>query len=169
MKGLSKTIRRRRQEGRTDYNARLYLLQSDKPRLIIRKTNRYIVAQIVKSDVAQDKVLFTVTSKELLAHGWPEKLNGSLKSLVAAYLTGMLLANKAKNINEAIIDIGLQRNVKKGRLYALVRGASDAGLNIPYGKEVAPDDDRLESNEKTREILTKLKAKLNNGRKGNKE
>ena len=62
-----KTVRRRRQEGKTDYKARLALLISEKPRLIVRKTNRYVIAQIVRTEIAQDKVVVGTTSKVLLA------------------------------------------------------------------------------------------------------
>ena len=64
---MRRTFRRRRKEQKTDYRARLALLKSQKPRLIIRKTNRAIIAQIVVSEGAQDKVLITVTSRDLLA------------------------------------------------------------------------------------------------------
>ncbi len=60
-----KTQRRRRLETKTDYKARLALLKSEKPRLVIRKSNRYILAQIVLSEIAQDKILFRVSSKDL--------------------------------------------------------------------------------------------------------
>ena len=61
-----KTLKRRRHEARTDYRIRLALLKSEKPRLVVRKTNRYIIAQIVESDIAQDKIIVGLTSKSLL-------------------------------------------------------------------------------------------------------
>jgi len=89
-----KTLRRRRKEAKTDYKARLNLLKSNKPRLVIRKTNRYIIAQIVESNLAQDKVIADFSSQDLLEKGWPKEKAGSLKSLQAAYLTGFGLVKK---------------------------------------------------------------------------
>src|SRR3989338_8341156 len=114
-----RTVRRRRLQQKTDYKSRLSLLGSEKKRLVIRKTNRYVISQIVESHIAQDKVLFGLSSKDLLSHGWPEKLKGSLKSLPASYLTGYLLGKMAKErkISEVILDIGMHRNVHKSRIY----------------------------------------------------
>ncbi len=107
-----KVPKRRRREGKTDYRARIALLKSGKPRVVVRKTNRYIIAQLVKSKEAQDSVAIGVTSKHLLKYGWPQELSGSLKSIPASYLTGYLLGKKMLKINEskAILDIGLARS-----------------------------------------------------------
>src|SRR3989344_2115940 len=96
MQGIRRTIKRRRLECKTDYKSRFGLLKSGKMRLVVRKTNRYILLQIVQSEGAQDKVMINLSSKELLEKGWPKSLEGSLKSLAAAYLAGMLLAEKSK-------------------------------------------------------------------------
>lgn len=158
MKGIQRTIRRRRHEGKTDYKARLAMLKSGKSRLVIRKTNRYIIAQIVTTDLAQDKVIVNVNSKDLLESGWPKELSGSLKGKVAAYLTGKLIASKAKSkVKETILDLGMQRNVSKSRLYAVVKGAIDGGLKIPCGEKVLPTEEELKSNEKTAGLLNKVK------------
>ena len=61
---MMRTIRRRRNQAKTDYKARLAFLKSEKPRLVVRKSNKYILAQIVSSDIAQDKVLLTISSKD---------------------------------------------------------------------------------------------------------
>lgn len=162
-----KLPRRRRLESKTDYKTRLSLLESSKPRLVIRKTNRYIISQIVISKNAQDEVVIGLTSKELLNKGWPKNLQGSLKSREAAYLLGLLIGKLAseKNIKEAILDLGIQRNIKKGRIYSLLKGVIDAGLNIPHSKEVLPSEEQLTSNQKLRPIYLKLKEELYHGRK----
>lgn len=158
---MAKSIRQRRHECKTDYKARLNLLKSEKPRLVVRKTNRYVIAQIVISELAQDKVLFGVTSKALLSKGWPKEMEGSLKSLPAAYLTGMLLGHMAKSkVKEAILDIGMYRNVKKSRIYAVVKGVIAAGLHIPHDPVALPSDEQLKANEKTAQILTKLSSSM---------
>jgi len=154
-----KTIRRRRKAAKTDYKARLALLKSEKPRLVIRKTNRYIIAQLVESNIAQDKVTASATSKELLAKNWPKEMEGSLKSLPAAYLTGYLLVKKIKNIPEAaILDMGMQRNVHGGRIFAALNGAVDAGLNIAHDEESFPSAERLNANKKIK--INEIKGKL---------
>jgi len=132
---------RRKREGRTDYKKRLKLLKSEKPRLVIRKSLSQIVAQIVEYGPEGDKVVATVVSKSLGKFGW----SLSKTSVPSAYLTGLLLAKKvgAKNIKEAIVDIGLNTSVKGSRFYAAVKGALDGGLNIPHSADVLPSDDRI--------------------------
>lgn len=156
-----KTLKRRRMEGKTDYLSRLELLKSEKPRLVIRKTNRYIIAQIVTSDLAQDKVVVSAVSRDLLEKGWPKELSGSLKSLPASYLTGLLLGKKAKEkkITEAIVDLGLHRNIQKSRIYAVVKGVIDAGIKVPHSPEALPDIAKI-TNEKVKNAFEKLKTSL---------
>jgi large subunit ribosomal protein L18 len=160
MNKVSKTIRRRRKEGKTDYKARLGLLKSEKPRVVFRKTNRYILGQIIISDVAQDKVLIGVSSKELLALGWPEKQKGSLKNLLAAYLTGYLLGKKSKMIKEGIFDFGLYRNIHKSKIYSFLKGVIDSGFLIPHGDIALPDENFINKNEKTAKLINEIKEKI---------
>jgi len=156
-----KTIRRRRRQAKTDYKARLALIKSEKPRIIIRKTNRYILAQLVQTEIAQDKVITQITSKDLLAKGWPKEKAGSLKSIPAAYLTGLLLGNKIKgDVKEAILDMGLQRNMHKSRIYACLKGLIDAGINIPHNEAALPNDEELKKNEELAKILDKVKEEI---------
>ena len=155
-----KTVRRRRLEAKTDYKARLALLKSEKPRIVIRKTNHYIIIQIVKSEIAQDKVLTGNTSKVLLSEGLPPEFSGSLKSLGAAYLTGFLVGKQALKlgINEAILDAGMNINVKNSRIYAALKGAVDAGLKIPHDEKVLPPMENIKS-EKISKIFDKIVKK----------
>ncbi|MEI6731195.1 MAG: 50S ribosomal protein L18 [archaeon] len=156
-----RSIRRRRLESRTDYKARLSLLKSEKVRLVIRKSNRYLTAQLVSTDIAQDKVLTGVTSRDLLDHGWPKELFGSLKSLAAAYLTGKLLAKKsAGKTKEAILDMGMNRNVKKSRIYAVLAGAIAGGVKVICDSTILPTEADLIKNEKTAKIFAKLNKEL---------
>ena len=152
-----KTPRRRRLEAKTDYKARLALLKSEKPRIVIRKTNHYIIIQIVKSEIAQDKVLVGNTSKILLSQGLPPELSGSLKSLGAAYLTGFLIGKQALKlgIKEAILDAGMNRNIKNSRIYAALKGALDAGLNVPHNPDILPQMENIKS-EKISKIFDKI-------------
>jgi len=139
-----KTVKRRRLEKKTDYKTRLELLKSGKTRLVVRKTNKYIVAQLVSSNVAQDNVEMGVTSIILLSKGWPKDKKGSLKNKAAAYLTGYLLAKGSKT-KEAILDIGMHRNIQKSRVYALVKGAIDGGLKIPHSSSSLPNIEEIKS------------------------
>ncbi|MGV8142545.1 MAG: 50S ribosomal protein L18 [Candidatus Pacearchaeota archaeon] len=159
MDGIQRTVRRRRYESKTDYKARLHLLTSGKPRVVFRKTNRYLLAQIVTSEIAQDKVLCNASTKDLLAHGWPDKLKGSLKSLPAAYLLGHLLAKKSKE-QAGILDIGLIRHVPKSRVYAFVKGMRDAGFDLPCKEDVLPDETQMNKKPETAKLINQLKGKL---------
>lgn len=137
-----KILKRRRRERKTDYNLRMGLLKSELPRIVIRKTNKYFVVQIVESEEAQDKAIIGVTSKELLKYGWDEKDKGSLKSIPAGYLTGYLLAKKVKK-GKYIIDMGMYRNHSGGRIYAVIKGLIDGGLEIPSNEKVFPNEASL--------------------------
>jgi len=88
---------RRRREGFTDYRQRHKLITQDKNkygspkyRLVVRITNRYVIAQIIYAEIDGDKVLAAATSKELEKHG----LKVGLKNFSAAYATGLLLARR---------------------------------------------------------------------------
>ncbi|MCD6371343.1 MAG: 50S ribosomal protein L18 [Candidatus Aenigmarchaeota archaeon] len=141
---LSPTFRmplKRRKLGKTNYRKRLKLLLSKKPRLVVRKTNRYIIAQIIEYDEKGDRTVASVLSKELLKFGWIY----SFKNTPAAYLTGLLIGKKAleKGIKEAVLDIGLHSPSKGARVFAVAKGAIDAGLRIPVSEEVFPSEDRI--------------------------
>jgi large subunit ribosomal protein L18 len=159
-----RTIKRRRLEGKTDYKARLDLLKSGKPRLVVRKSNRYIIAQLVQSDIAQDKVVAGISSKALLSKGWPNELSGSLKNLSAAYLTGFMLGKLALNakIKDAILDAGMYRNIKNSRIYSVLKGAVDAGMDIPHNDDVLPPMEMIK-NEKMSKIFDKIIKEKQNG------
>ena len=156
-----KTQRRRRKEGKTDYKSRFNLLKSGKTRLVVRKTNRYIIAQVVESDIAQDRIIITLTSKELLTKGWPKEKTGSLKNLAAAYLTGYLLAKSPKLASKSLIlDTGLHRNIPSSRVYAVLKGALDAGLQIPHSEESLPTLEKIKSIKSTSGIFERIKEAI---------
>ncbi len=161
-----KTLRRRKREGKTDYRQRIGLLKSGLPRVVVRKTNSYIVIQYVKSQEAKDSVVYGTTSKELLKYGWPGDSTGSLKSLPAAYLTGYLagkmILSKEKKA-KAVLDIGLHKNISGGRIYSALKGLVDAGIDIVYDKKIFPDEERITGkhlNEKLHEIFSKVKQNI---------
>ena len=137
-----RTQKRRRRENKTDYKARRILLVSGLPRIVVRRTNKYFILQAVESHEAQDKVITTMTSKELLKNGWNEKKSGSLKSIAAGYLAGILMAKKLGK-GKYIVDLGMARTEKGGRVFAVVKGLIDGGLDIPANDKVFPKEDRL--------------------------
>jgi len=137
--------KRRRRENKTDYSRRIKILKSLKPRIIFRKTNKYIIAQYVVSDAAQDKVIINSNSKKLLNYGWPEKASGSLKSLPASYLTGYLIGKQiiSSNLENPVVDTGMTRILHKSKVFAFLKGLIDSGIKMECKKEAFPDDKRL--------------------------
>ena len=132
---------KRRREGKTDYGARLKLIGLDKHRLVIRVTGNHTIAQIVDIELSGDQTLISAHSKELKKMGWL----GSGKNISAAYLTGYLCGKKAikEKIEGAVLDMGLQSSTKGSRVYATLKGALDAGLEIPHKDVILPDEDRI--------------------------
>jgi len=132
---------RRKREGRTNYKKRLTLLISGTHRIVIRKTNKNMIVQVVDYAEKGDKVVVTASSIELKKHGWIHATG----NLPAAYLTGMLAARKSlkSNVKVAIVDLGLQIPSKGSRLFAAVKGAIDAGLDVKCSDEAFPKDERI--------------------------
>ncbi|NQU79822.1 50S ribosomal protein L18 [Candidatus Woesearchaeota archaeon] len=158
--GKTRTVKyRRKRESKTNYKKRLALIKSGKDRLVIRKSLNIITVQIVRYNPDGDKVLLTSTSKDLHKLGW--KLHKA--NLPSAYLTGLLLGTKAKakGIEEAVIDLGLQIPIRGGRLFAALRGAIDSGLKITHSVEALPSDERISGKhiEEFAKILKEDKAR----------
>ncbi|MFC1690956.1 50S ribosomal protein L18 [Nanoarchaeota archaeon] len=136
------TVRQRRKRaGKTDYKKRLSILKGSLPRLVVRKSLKNILVQLIDYSASGDKVKACARSTELNKYGWPV----SKSNLSSAYLTGLLLAKKAQNsgIKKALLDIGLQRGTVGSRLFAALKGAIDGGLEIPHGEEVLPSEERI--------------------------
>jgi large subunit ribosomal protein L18 len=70
---------------------------------------------------------------------------GSGKNTSAAYLTGFLLGKKAlkAGITAAVLDIGIKSSTKGARIFAALKGAVDAGLKVPHGDVILPQEDRI--------------------------
>lgn len=132
---------RRKKEGKTNYRKRLKMLKSNKLRLVVRKSLNNISAQIVEYHPKGDKIIKYAHSTELKKFGWKQN-RGNLPS---AYLVGLLIGKKAKEngIKEAIADIGLNKTVKGSRIYTLLKGALDGGLNIPCSPDILPKNERI--------------------------
>jgi len=158
---------KRRREGKTDYRARRRLVAQDKNkynarkfRLVVRFTNKDIIAQIVFSEISGDKVMRCAYAHELPRYG----LDIGLTNYAAAYCVGLLVARrhlKALNMDElykgkltvdgeqynviteeieedqrnpfkAILDVGLVATTTGARVFAAMKGAVDGGLNVPH-------------------------------------
>lgn len=133
---------RRRREGKTDYRQRLTLLRSGKVRAVVRKSLSGTLVQLVEYTEKGDRVLTQASYNDLRKLGWKH----SLKDTTASYLVGLLAGVRAKKIDleEAILDIGLQEPKKGTRVFAALKGLLDAGLEVPHGDEVLPSDERIE-------------------------
>lgn len=152
--------KKRRQEMKTNYSKRRKLLEGRKPRIVIRKSNKYVTIQYIESRIAQDKVVHSINSKILVNYGWPEAKMGSLKSLGAAYLTGLIFGKTLKaEKTEVILDTGLIRSTKGSRVYAALKGIVESGVEIAYNEEVFPSDERLKS-ENIKDFFDKVKTKI---------
>ena len=132
---------RRRREGKTNYRKRLRLLLSGKPRMVVRKSNRYIRAQLILAAPEGDKTVADANSAELAKFSW----EFSKKNTPAAYLTGLLLGKRAlrKGFKHAILDMGLHTPSQGCRIYAALKGAVDAGLEVPHDPSVFPAEERI--------------------------
>ncbi|CDW60565.1 Ribosomal L18p and Ribosomal L18 c domain contain ing protein [Trichuris trichiura] len=155
---------RRRRQGKTDYRARRYLVVQDKNkyntpkyRLVVRITNKDVVAQIAYAKVGGDVVLTSAYSHELPKYG----VKVGLTNYAAAYCTGLLLARRhlkkrnldsvCKGVEEAtgkdynveseegqqgafrcFLDVGLARTTTGSRVFGVMKGAVDGGLDIPH-------------------------------------
>ena len=132
---------RRRREGKTDYSARFKLANLERPRLVVRISNANVIVQVIKINLGGDETIVSAHSNELRNMGW---LAGK-KNISAAYLTAYLCAKKALNngVESAILDIGLKSPIKGSKIFAALKGAVDAGLDIPYGESVIPEESRI--------------------------
>jgi len=180
---------KRRRQGKTDYYARKRLItqaknkyNAPKYRLVVRFTNKDIVAQIVTSEISGDKVFMAAYAHELKAYG----ITHGLTNWSAAYATGLLLARRVLkkleldqaftgveeadgeyNITEAaevdgeerrpfkvFLDVGLTRTSTGARVFGAMKGASDGGLYVPHSENRFPGFD-IESKELDAETLRK--------------
>lgn len=132
---------RRRREKKTDYAARRILATSEYPRFVVRISNKGIVVQVTKSEIEGDFVLAGASSHELKGYGW----KASAKNIPAAYLIGYIAGKKAlaEGIEVANLDMGLRRVTTGNKIFAVVQGANDAGLEIPVDSDVVPSPETL--------------------------
>jgi len=132
---------------------------SPKYRLVVRLTNRDVICQIAYAKLTGDAILAAAYSHELPRYGLPV----GLTNYAACYATGLLLGRRLlKKLNldtqyegkvtadgelfsveevkdgprpfRALLDVGLARTSTGARLFAALKGALDAGLNVPHSE-----------------------------------
>jgi large subunit ribosomal protein L18 len=163
---------RRRREGKTDYHARRRMVSSGRPRLVIRITDTRVIVQIMQALPQGDRTIAAADSRQLTALGW----HGGAKNLPAAYLTGYLTARQAvqAGVSSAVTDLGLIQPIKGSRVFGAIKGAIDAGLQVPCTKEMLPEEKRIRGDhiaayvkdlsKKDPEALKRQFGKLSKGR-----
>lgn len=123
----------------TDYRKRLRLVKGKIPRLVIRKSNKQILLQLILASEGGDRTLLTVRSSELSRFGY----EGDKKNLSAAYLTGLLFGKRVKGREELILDTGMHSPTKRSRIFAAVKGVRDCGIDVRCDESMLPQDIRI--------------------------
>ena len=133
---------RRRKEGKTNYRLRKPLVLSQAPRLVVRVTLKHAIVQVIEAEAIGDKVLVSAHSRELAKiYGWM----GNCGNIPSAYLTGLLCGFKAlaTGVDKVNLDIGLNIPSKGNRVFTAMKGVVDAGVEVPHGEEILPNQDRV--------------------------
>lgn len=132
---------KRKRQGKTNYVRRLGLLVSRQPRLVIRKSLRGVIVQIISYHQDGDRILASSYTRDLKKYG----VSSLTSNIPLAYLTGLLCGVRAKKagVTNAIVDLGLQKSHPQGKLYAVVKGLIDAGITVPCDESVLPSEERI--------------------------
>jgi large subunit ribosomal protein L18 len=134
---------RRRREKKTDYVTRRILATSDHPRFVVRTSDRSILVQVTRAEIEGDYVLAQASSQDLSkAYGW----NASGKNTPAAYLIGYIAGRRAieAGVKHANLDMGLKKSSTGNKVFAVVKGATDAGLEVPCDSDIIPPPERID-------------------------
>jgi len=161
---------KRRREGKTDFYARKRLVAQDKTkynspkyRLVVRFTNKDVIAQIIYATLQSDIVLAAAYAHELPRFGLKVKHS---KDYAAAYATGLLLARRVLTklglatqyvgqekpdgahyiVEESgerrpllvLLDVGLHCTSTGARVFGTMKGAADGGLEVPHNTRRFP-------------------------------
>ena len=124
---------------KTNYRKRQALLISKQDFVTIKISNQNVIAQVLKPEIQGDIVRVSTHSRELRRFGW----KGSLNSLPACFLVGLVLGRKAleKGVDKAVLYIG--NKPFTSRIAACMKGIVQAGINIPISSESYPTEHRL--------------------------
>jgi large subunit ribosomal protein L18 len=147
-------IFRRRREGKTNYRRRRKAVLAKRPLLYVFTSGKNTSIQVISPRPVGDRVLVSANSRELIQYGW----KSSRRSVPGAYLTGLLLGERAKaaGVKEAILYTNVGAYHSGGRTAAAVKGIVDAGFGIPVGEESLPKPDRV-SGKHVAEFAAKLR------------
>lgn len=139
---------------------------SAKYRLVVRISNKDITAQIVAAKIQGDVVICQANAHELPRFG----VKLGLTNYAAAYCTGLLLARRVLkqlkldktyegqrevdgeqfNVEDeddqpgalrAYLDVGLARTSTGARIFGVMKGACDGGVDIPHSTKRFPGYD----------------------------
>ena len=141
MKSTFNVFYRRKREGKTDYLKRIRLLKMGKPRLVVRRSLKNVIVQLIEYNDKGDKVILSFHTNELKKFGW----KGARRNLTSAYFVGLLagINAKKKGFKGTFLDIGLYKAVKGSLVFAALKGALDGGLNIPHSEDIFSSEERL--------------------------
>ncbi len=153
------TILRRLRQEKTNYKKRKLMLMSRQDFVTVQISNENTLVQVHKPEMTGDKVIASAHSRFLIAKGW----KGSRKNVPAAYLTGYLAGKKALSggTKQVILYSGTRRYTQ--RMAAALKGAIDAGLQIPADRETLPADERITGQHlKVKNDVAKIKSSIDN-------
>ncbi|KAF7493711.1 60S ribosomal protein L5 [Sarcoptes scabiei] len=137
-----------------------------KYRLIVRFSNKDIICQVAYAKIEGDQIVCSAYAHELPRYG----VKVGLTNYAAAYCTGLLLARRllqkfnldkiyqgaesvtgehftVENIDDkpnsfrAYLDVGLARTTTGARIFGVMKGAADGGLDIPHSTKRFPGYD----------------------------
>jgi len=149
---------RRRKEKKTNFKKRLALVKSEKPKMVVRRSNKYITIQFVEFKPAGDKTIFSLSGNKLeKLYKWPSKRN-----VWSAYLSGLYAGKEAskKGVKEFVLDIGMRTPSKGSVVFAALQGAVDAGLKTSYNEEKVPKDKLSNPPEAVKALFEDTKKKI---------
>jgi len=136
-KATYKTKFRRRRQGKTNYEKRLAMVRSRNIRLVVRKTNKRIIAHAVKFNPKGDETIAAASSTELKKY----KFYGT-NNTPSAYLVGYLLGKKIGK-QKCVLDIGRRSPSHGSVVFAALKGLIDSGVEVPYSPEALPSEERI--------------------------
>jgi len=148
-----------------------------KNRMIVRISNKDVTAQIAYARIEGDVVISAAYSHELPKYG----VNCGLTNYASCYCTGLLLARRTLatfNLADkyegqveadgemysvedaetgpgafrAHLDVGLARTTTGAKVFAVMKGAVDGGIDVPHSEKRFPGFD-AESGELNAEVL----------------
>jgi large subunit ribosomal protein L18 len=132
-------VLRRNRQNRTNYRKRLAVLVGRRSFVSVTISNQNVMVQVLKPSATGDSVVTAVRSLELLKYGW----KGSMNSIPACYLTGLLLGKRTleKGMNNLVLYTG--KGSFTSRVAACLKGIIDAGVNIPVSESSLPKIERI--------------------------